>query len=148
MISSRLEDIQQERRSPSPGQYEFRRKSEFESDFSNVAKLAGEAAKQAAAMELFTESDSGDSGIGKDDDDLLIGSDDTTDEGPGICFCLTLCCVTHFIIWVSVACVCIWCVVDVECLIYPVMKSGIPDIESGHTRHDVWYVQIQYLGIC
>ena len=80
-------------------------------------------------MELDSESDSGESDIGEDDDDLLIGSEDTTNEGPDIC-----CCVTNFIIWISVACVCIWCMLDVECLICPDMKFGIPDIESGHTR--------------
>ena len=56
------------------------------SDFSNVAKLAGEAAKHAAAMELDSETDSGKSETGEDDDDLLIGSNDTNEEGLSICF--------------------------------------------------------------
>ena len=37
-------------------------------------------------MKLDSESDSGESEIGEDDDDLLIGFDDTTDEGPCIFF--------------------------------------------------------------
>ena len=44
-----------------------------------------------------------------------------------------------------VACVCIWCVLDVGFLVCLDMKSRILDIESNHTRYYVWYVQIHYL---
>ena len=134
MISSRLEDIQQERRSPSPGQYEFRRKSEFDSDFSNVAKLAGEAAKQVAAMELDSESDSGESETGEDDDDLLISSDDTNEEGPCICFETSILMVATVLLFVVLLFAVYW-MMNLE---MPDMEFGCPDIMSGKSRFIIW----------
>ena len=103
------------------------------SDFSNVAKLAREAAKHAVAMELDSETDSRESETGEDDDDLLIGFDDTNEEGPSICFETSI---------LMVAAVFLFAVNWMMNLEMPNMKSGCPDIESSDTRYYIWYVQV------
>ena len=114
-------------------QDEFQRKSGFDShhddietfDFSNVVKLAGEAAKYAATMELDSETNSGESETSEDDDD-------TNEEGPGICF------ETSILVVVAVLLFVVCWMMNLE-MAY--MKSGCTDIKSGDTRYYVWYVQ-------
>ena len=102
------------------------------SDFSKVNKLAGEVSKHAAAMELDNESDSGESETGEDNDDLLIGligSDDTTDQGPCICFETSI---------LMVASVLLFAVCWMIKLEMPDMESRCPNMMSGMSRFIIW----------
>ena len=95
------------------------------SDFSNVAKLAGKVAKHAAVMELDqnnNETKSGERETGEDDDDLLIDSDDTNEEGPSICFR------TSILMVAVVLLVAVCWMLNLE---MPDMKPGCPDSLSG-----------------
>ena len=96
------------------------------SNFSNVVKLAGEVSKYAVAMELDQDTrESGESETGEDDDDLLIGSDDTNEEGPCKCFQTSI---------IMVAIVLLFVVCWMLNLEIPDMKSGCPDSLSVLVR--------------
>ena len=74
---------------------------------------------------------------GEDDDDLLIDSDNTNEEGLGICF------ETSILMVVAVLLFALCWMLNLE---MSYMKSGCPDIEYGDNRYYFWYVQVHYLG--